>query len=92
MKRMRKQVFALDLKGVRSLKALHRRIAETLPVPDAYGCNFDALYDFLTEYGASFRIDVRNCSLASPTFRQVCADAVASTPGLEIVFSERGRA
>ena len=84
MKKMKKQEFVLELKGVRSLKALHRRIAETLPVPEGYGCNFDALYDFLTEYGSDFRIVVRNCSLASPTFRQVCADAVEATPGLEI--------
>lgn len=87
MKKTKKQEFAIDLKGVRSLKALHRRIADVLPVPDGYGCNFDALYDFLTEYGPAFRIVIRNCSLKSPTFRKVCADAVEDTPGLEITFS-----
>lgn len=87
MKKTKKQAFAIDLKGIRSLKALHRRIAETLPVPDGYGCNFDALYDFLTEYGPAFKIVFMNCSLSSPTFRQVCADAVEATPGLEISFS-----
>ena len=51
------------------------------------GCNFDALYDFLTEHGSAFRIVIRHCSLTNPTFRQVCADAVDATPGLEISFS-----
>lgn len=83
---MRRAKFVIDLGGVRTLRTLHRRIAAVLPVPDGYGRNFDALYDFLTEWGQTLTIVFANVSVGRRTLRRVCADAVAETPGLEIRF------
>ena len=44
------------------------------------------MYDVLTEYGSEWRIEFRNSANVPEMFRQVCLDAVADTPGLEIVF------
>ena len=83
---MKRRSYAIDLKGVRALRDLHRRLAEALPVPEGYGGNFDALHDFLTEYGTSMKITFSHVSAGFRTFRRVCADAMAETPGLEIAF------
>ena len=83
---MMKQEYRIDLKGVRSARTLHARLAQTLPFPEGYGRNFDALFDFLTEYGPTMKIVFANSSTAPATLKRVCADAVENTPGLEIVF------
>ena len=83
---MKKREFTVDLKGLRIAKRLHAKLAEILPVPEGYGRNFDALYDFLTEHGTGMKLVFRNASQASDTLRQVCEDAAAETPGLEISF------
>ena len=44
------------------------------------------MYDVLTEYGSEWRIEFRNSANVPEMFRQVCLDAAADTPGLEIVF------
>ena len=85
MKRVGKQEF-VDLGGVRSSRTLQARLCRALPLPKDYGRNYDAAYDMLTEYGAGWRIVFRNAQTAPKVFRTVCADAVAATPGLEIVF------
>ena len=41
--------YRIDLSGVVRRKELHRIIRETLPVPEWYGGNLDALYDVLTD-------------------------------------------
>ena len=81
-----KQTYTIDLKGVRGAKARHARLALALPFPEGYGRNFDALFDFLTEYGPNMKIAFSNSSSAPATLRRVCADAMSETPGLEIVF------
>ena len=83
---MKKKTFTIDLKGVRSSRALHRKLAEVLPVPKGYGRNYDALYDFLTEYGGGLEIAFANASASFRTLRRVCADAVNATPGLKITL------
>ena len=45
-----------------------------------------AMYDAFTEYGGEWKITFRNSAAAPEAFRQVCRDAVADTPGLEIAF------
>ena len=82
-----KREFIIDLKGVRTSSALHRKLAASLPVADDYGRNFDALYDVLTEYGANWKITFVNATTAPAPLRAVCSDAVADTPGLEITFA-----
>ena len=64
----------------------HDALAKALEFPDYYGRNLDAMYDALTEYGGEWRIVFRNSANAPEMFRQVCMDAAADTPGLEIVF------
>lgn len=81
-----KKTFVVDLEGKSRPCALQRRFAATVPVPPEYGRNLDAMYDVLTEYGGEWRIEFRNSTNVPEMFRQVCMDAVAGTPGLEIVF------
>lgn len=50
--------FKVDIRGVRDRKELHRCLAETLPLPDYYGNNLDALYDVLTEQGEPWDIEI----------------------------------
>lgn len=83
---MKKKEITIDLKGLRLARRLHEKLAEVLPVPDGYGKNFDALHDFLTEYGANMRLVFRHAVKVSPILRRVCEDAVAETTGLEIIF------
>ena len=81
-----KKTFVVDLEGKSRPCALQRRFAATVPVSPEYGRNLDAMYDVLTEYGGEWRIEFRNSTNVPEMFRQVCMDAVAGTPGLEIVF------
>ena len=37
--------FEIDLSEVSSRSQFHDRIKESLPCPDYYGCNLDALHD-----------------------------------------------
>ena len=82
-----KQEYRIDLKGVRSMRALHGRLDGKLPFPEGYGRNLDALYDFLTEYGTQMRIVFENAGAVPASFKRVCDDAMSDTPGLEIVFA-----
>ena len=81
-----KKTFVVDLEGKTRSCALQRRFAATVPVPPDYGRNLDAMYDVLTEYGSEWRIEFMNSANVPETFRQVCMDAAAGTPGLEIIF------
>ena len=81
-----KRTFVVDLEGKSRLCALQRRFAAAVPVPSDYGRNLDAMYDVLTEYGSEWRIEFRNSMNVPEMFRQVCMDAAADTPELEIVF------
>ena len=87
----RRRQFVVDLAGVRSAARLHAALAAQLPLPQHYGRNLDAFYDVLTEYGADWRIVFRNAGRAAASLKAVCRDAVAETPGLEVVFERRRR-
>ncbi len=82
-----KKEFVVDLEGKSRSCALQRRFAAALPLPQGYGRNLDAMYDVLTEYGGDWRIVFKNSANVPEVFRQVCMDAAAETPGLEIVFA-----
>lgn len=81
-----KREFTIDLKGARSARAIHSRIAAVLPVPSDYGRNYDALYDFLTEYASGWKLVFTHAGAAAAKLRQVCADAAADLGNLEIAF------
>lgn len=86
-----RQEFVIDLKGATDAGAIQDALAANLPLPQGYGRNLDAFYDVLTEYGADWRIVFRNAGRAATSLRAVCRDAVAETPGLEVVFERRRR-
>ncbi len=81
-----KKTYAIDLEGKSSPLALQRLFAAAVPVPRDYGQNLDAMYDVLTEYGGGWRLEFKNSANAPKAFKQVCLDAAADTPGLEISF------
>lgn len=81
-----KREFSIDLKGARSARTIHSRIAAALPVPPEYGRNYDALHDFLTEYASGWKIVFLHAGAAAATLRRVCADAAAELGDLEVVF------
>ena len=82
----RRRRFVVDLAGVRSAARLHAALAAQLPLPQHYGRNLDAFYDVLTESGGNWSIVFRNAGAAAEGLRAVCSDAMADTPGLDIVF------
>ena len=86
MKNVRKRRFVVDLAGVRSAARLHATLAESLPLPEYYGRNLDALHDVFTEFGSRWHIVFRNAGPSLKGLRAVCEDAMAETPGLEIEF------
>ena len=81
-----KTEYRIDLANVTDGEALHDALAAALPLPEYYGRNLDAFYDVLTEFGGSWRIVFRNADSVCQAFRTLCADAMAETEGLEIVF------
>jgi len=82
----RRRSFVVDLAGVRSAARLHAALVAQLPLPQHYGRNLDAFYDVLTESGGSWSIVFRNAGAVAEGLRAVCSDAMAETPGLDIVF------
>lgn len=83
-----KKAFTVDLAGVRSAAKMHDALAAALPLPEHYGRNLDAFYDVLTEYGCNWKISVRHAGAVARGLRAVCEDAMAETPGLEVVFED----
>ena len=88
--------FVIDLKDVYSPDDLHARIAQTIPVPDYYGKNLDALYDVLTEQSEGWVIVFSSASVPETTMgkymkslRRMCAAAAEENEGLlRVVFEE----
>ena len=87
-KKAKKVSYAIDLAGIRSAAKLHALLAEKLPLPEYYGRNLDAFHDVLTEFGANWRIVFSHAGPVARGLRQVCADAMEETPGLEVVFED----
>ena len=52
--------YIVDLEGVGSEEDVQERLMESLPLPDYYGRNLDALYDVLTEIGDGWHIIIVN--------------------------------
>ena len=86
-----KHEFVIDLTGVADIGALQDALVANLPLPPEYGRNLDAFYDVLTEYGTDWRIVFRNAGRVATPLKAVCRDAVAETPGLEVVFEKKRR-
>ena len=88
--------FVIDLKDVYLPDDLHTRIAQTIPVPEYYGKNLDALYDVLTEQSEGWVIVFSSTSVPETTMgkymkslRRMCAAAAEENEGLlRVVFEE----
>ena len=72
-----KHEFVIDLKGVADVGALQDALVANLPLPP--------------EYGTDWRIIFRNAGRVTTPLKAVCRDAVAETPGLEVVFEKKRR-
>ena len=81
---MKRTRYTIDLSGVTDAPAFQARLRATLPLPDCYGDNLDALYDVLTEFGAAWTLVFRGTPPQG--VREVCEDAMAETPGLVVKF------
>ena len=71
---MEDREFILDLEGAGSEEEIQERLMESLPLPDYYGENLDALYDVLTEYGNGWHIIVLNTDDVDDDVRQYVDD------------------
>ena len=87
--------YIIDLEGVESEDDLHDRLEESLPLPDYYGRNLDALYDILTEYGDGWHIVIENIDLVDEEIRPyvddmigVFEDASAAAPDLTVEYED----
>lgn len=88
--------FIIDLKDVYTADELHERIAQTIPVPEYYGANLDALHDVLTEQSEGWVIVFSSASVPETTMgkymknlRRMCAAAAVENEGLlRVVFEE----
>ena len=76
----------IDLSRAGDVAAMHETIAKRLRLGPDYGRNFDALYDALTEYGTGWKLTFKGVPAFAAALKDVCADAAAATPGLEIAF------
>lgn len=88
--------YLIDLTGACTRKDLHDRIENSIPVPEWYGRNLDALYDVLTDpfFGANCLICFTGCAGFKDSMPQyfaamqhMCAAACEANPGLMIEYA-----
>ena len=81
--------YRIDCTNLESARALPRRIADCLSLPEWYGHNLDALYDCLTEIGAPTHLVLVGWDdnlPFSPGFRSVFEDAQLDNPAISVTF------
>ena len=87
--------YEIDLSSVYNPDDLHEVIGDTLPLPDYYGGNLDALHDVLTDFFEDTEITFTNvfeASVMMPKYiaalKRMCGDAEEENPHLTIRFKE----
>ncbi len=87
--------YDISLRQIYTANELHAQMAESLPLPDYYGGNLDALYDVLTEQGEGWFLHFFECDEAKAAlgkyferFQIMCQKAQSNNPKLEIIFDE----
>ena len=90
-----RSVYRIDLQGILSRDELYDYLEDELPFPAYFGRNLDAVHDVLTEYGRNWTIHflhLTDIEVMMPRymekFRDMCADAMQETEGLEIIFDD----
>ena len=68
--------YIIDFDGVQTEEDVQDRVVESLPLPDYYGRNLDALYDVLTEQGEGMDITVVGCDSADPDVQPYIDDLI----------------
>lgn len=69
--------YIIDLEGVGTEEDLQERLEESLPLPDYYGGNLDALYDVLTEMGDGWHIVIINRDQADEEMEPYIDDMIS---------------
>ena len=87
------KVFYIDLNEITTREGLQDAIADTLPLPEHYGKNLDALHDILCELGSEWNIIFYNTKVAQvalgkyfDALRRLCSEAGEECPGLKVRF------
>jgi len=85
--------YTVDLTTVAAPEQFHQAIRQSLPVPEWYGNDLDALYDVLTQFGQGWQVRFLHPErLREHTPRylaaleRLCQDVQAEMPGTSIVF------
>lgn len=88
--------YMVDLSGVTSKEELHDALQRSLPLPDYYGRNLDALFDALTSLPDPCTIlfvNVSEARAAIPDYfeklRQLCRDVQWENRSIQVMFSQR---
>ena len=91
---MEETEYIIDLSGVSTEEDVQERLSESLPLPDYYGGNLDALYDMLTSLGEDTCIGFfsgREAREISPYLKRVAhvmCDAEEENPHLAVIFGD----
>ena len=85
--------YTIDLYGAESRADIHERICKSLPVPEYYGNNLDALHDVLAECADGTEIVFENSSETAPNMqgyvealRWMCSETTEEYPDIFIEF------
>ena len=88
--------YIVDFSGVTDIESFHACLKKSLPLPEWYGGNLDALFDSLTDLDEAC-IYFRNCVQAAESiadyydsFLNVISDAQMEAPGLFCFFENSG--
>ena len=87
--------YEIDLMNVTTKSQFQELIQKSIPCPDYYGRNLDALYDVLTEYCEAveivflhFQEFLHQLPGYAEAVQNMCMDAQADNPQLKIIFRE----
>lgn len=90
--------YEIDLTGVADHDGLHALLRQTLPLPEWYGNNLDALYDVLSEGTEPMEIIFRNADRADESMadylqalRRMGVDLMLARPELTVRWFGSGR-
>ena len=73
---MSEHEYIIDLAGAGSEEDVQEIVENSLPLPDYYGQNLDALYDVLTEMGDRWHIVIINRDLADDDVQTYIDDLI----------------